>query len=47
MSLENGEKLTQRLQFNLANRETTSRFDFMGETEALLQSIGASLSETG
>jgi crotonobetainyl-CoA:carnitine CoA-transferase CaiB-like acyl-CoA transferase len=47
MSLETGEKLTQKLQSNLANRVTDSAFDLAGETEALLQSVGASTSQTG
>jgi crotonobetainyl-CoA:carnitine CoA-transferase CaiB-like acyl-CoA transferase len=47
MSVETGEKFTQQLQFNLANRSSDSKFDFAGETEAVLNSIGAFGGESG
>ena len=47
MSIESGDSLTARLEHNLANRETTTAFDLLGETEALLGSVGASTSESG
>lgn len=47
MSVTTGEAFTQALEFNLANRATSSEFDLAGETEALLNSVGASGSEFG
>ncbi len=47
MSLATGAKLTRQLEYNLANRSNESAFDLPGETEALLQSMGASAAEGG
>jgi crotonobetainyl-CoA:carnitine CoA-transferase CaiB-like acyl-CoA transferase len=47
MTVESGDKFTQQLEFNLANRATNSQFDLAGETEALLHSVGAASSESG
>lgn len=47
MSIASGESLTRQLEHNLAHRETGSQFDLLGETEALLASIGASSEESG
>lgn len=47
MSTEVGEKFTQQLEYNLANRATDSDFDLAAETEALLGSVGATSAESG
>ncbi|MGY2735066.1 CoA transferase [Sphingomonas sp. UYP23] len=47
MTVETGEKFTQTLEHNLANRSTTGDFDLAGETEAVLNSVGASAAESG
>ena len=47
MSIASGDALTAQLETILANRETSSAFDFAGETAALLESIGASPGESG
>jgi crotonobetainyl-CoA:carnitine CoA-transferase CaiB-like acyl-CoA transferase len=47
MSVEVGKKFTQQLEHNLANRVTDSVFDLAGETEAVLNSVGAKSSESG
>jgi crotonobetainyl-CoA:carnitine CoA-transferase CaiB-like acyl-CoA transferase len=47
MSVEVGMNFTQRLEHNLANRTTDSAFDLAGETEAVLNSVGANSSESG
>ncbi len=47
MSIPSGASLTQQLHHVLAHRETSPDFDFAGETEALLASIGATSSESG
>jgi crotonobetainyl-CoA:carnitine CoA-transferase CaiB-like acyl-CoA transferase len=47
MSVNTGEKFAQQLEFNLTNRSTDSNFDLAGETEAVLNSVGASCSESG
>jgi crotonobetainyl-CoA:carnitine CoA-transferase CaiB-like acyl-CoA transferase len=47
MSVETGDKFTQQLEYNLANRSTTSEFDMAVETEAVLNSVGASSSDSG
>jgi crotonobetainyl-CoA:carnitine CoA-transferase CaiB-like acyl-CoA transferase len=47
MAVEIGDRLTQQLQHNLANRVTDSDFDLAGETEAVLNSVGAKSSESG
>ncbi|TPG56547.1 CoA transferase [Sphingomonas glacialis] len=47
MSVETGEKFTQQLEYNLANRSHTSDFDMAAETEAVLNSVGASTADSG
>ena len=47
MSIVSGAALTERLEHVLAHRETSPAFDFAGETEALLASIGAEPGESG
>ncbi|MDF2514938.1 MAG: carnitine dehydratase [Sphingobacterium sp.] len=42
-----GEELTKALQYQLTNRSTSSDIDLNTEIEALLNSVGASASETG
>jgi len=42
-----GEELTKILKHQLANRSNNSDFDLNGEVEALLNSVGASVRETG
>jgi len=47
MTVEVGEKFTRQLEYNLANRLANSTFDLAGETEAVLNSIGATSAESG
>ena len=47
MSIQTGEAFAQQLKFNLANRTTSSDFDLVAETGAVLNSIGAASSESG
>jgi crotonobetainyl-CoA:carnitine CoA-transferase CaiB-like acyl-CoA transferase len=47
MSIEIGENFTKRLARSLANRATDSSFDLAGETEAVLNGVGATSSESG
>lgn len=44
---DDGEALTQQLEFNLANRATSGDFDLAAHTEAVLQGVGASSAESG
>ena len=47
MSVDDGNKLTRRLEHNLANRLTDNVFDLAAETEAVLNGVGATSSESG
>jgi crotonobetainyl-CoA:carnitine CoA-transferase CaiB-like acyl-CoA transferase len=47
MAIEMGDSLTQQLEHNLGNRVTDSDFDLAGETEAVLNGVGAESSESG
>lgn len=47
MAVVTGEAFTEQLAFNLANRATDSGFDLAGETEAVLNSVGASSRDSG
>jgi len=46
MSVTTGALFAQQLQYNLDNRATDSDFDLAAETEALLNSVGASTAES-
>ena len=45
--IEGGEALTQTLRANLANRKVDDEIDLSGETESVLNSVGASSRESG
>ncbi|AMM18732.1 carnitine dehydratase (plasmid) [Burkholderia sp. PAMC 28687] len=47
MPVKPGETFARQLEYNLANRATSSDFDLAAETEAVLDSVGAASSESG